>query len=242
MKATRIFVIAAIAGAMLTGCKKDNGDDPLIEVVVFMQWVKQESYYDWFNICAMTPDGQRKVTLLTYDALSSQHFGYCQPQLSPDGSRLLVNNSAPEPNWQHIMEYNLASKEMRDIYSVDNGNVTTPVYHPGGSKIAFSHQNIDEKNFIFTINTDGTGLVSYGNLDGNYRLANPGYTPDGNTLILTSHPNATDRFISTMKADGNGYRRIIETKDDRFFHAIAISNTQLMYVWADDWYAKKSAI
>ena len=224
----RLFsILLAITMIAMISCKKDKDkeENDLMDVIVFMNYVYQDEGV-YIDICAVSPDDSRKVTLLPWNTNCTGScegeapFWFKQPQLSPDGTKLLVND---DDNF-NIFEYNLVSKTMRAIYSEEDYNAETPVYNHDGTKITFFNRSDFE---LQTVNIDGSGKFPY-LVEDEKSLVYPSYTPDGSKLVVKSWEYD---ILSVMNSDGSEYSRIIEaTKDQKLFHPKAISNSQLIYV------------
>ena len=104
------------------------------------------------------------------------------PAWSPDGSRLSFLSDRDRP-WD-IFEMDLATRQLKRLEAVREGQFLTPTYHPDGEVIAFSIQG-GRRSGIFSYNLARNCCLT--NLTESARDDfSPVYSPDGRWLAFNS--------------------------------------------------------
>ena len=140
------------------------------------------------------------------------------PQLSPDGTRLLVAAQYPRIRGREDRAVEIADSPFTAPRRVlFDGPKTSPgVYDsagnwsPDGTEIAFE-SDVDGDMDIYVIGADGTGLRQLTGVepDDNAHDEGPTWSPDGLQIAFTSGPDNLNGDIHVMNAaDGSNVRRI----------------------------------
>ncbi len=148
-------------------------------------------YVDNGLIYMMNADGSNLVKLS--DDLTVSY----NASLSPNGKKIvyLTRFLAPEGNTTNITEQiaimnsnGTGKTQITNLYTSNYNylNLSSPVWSPDGSKIAFIAQPDvgSYKNEVYTINADGSGLTLVVPDQAPGSIQNICYSPDGSTLMM----------------------------------------------------------
>ena len=178
------------------------------------------------SIIGITPDGTKIIYANRYDTLGlvTNYYtinsdGKNQIQITHDQSRkdwpalsfdgtVLVFNDESDP-----AQIFSVRTDGSNLHHVTNGSLFshTPVISYNGSKLVFSRNNPNDSNskYIFTINNDGTQLVSL--------TPKPIYSQSDFTISLDGSKVAFDDgtisayYVSVINQDGTSHTKILNT-------------------------------
>jgi len=190
--------------------------------LVFTRDRPQEGGYLW----TMNPDGSNR-TQLTFESdrgpnLPSYMYVYDSgPKWSPDGTRIAFSSDrdydSAEPYTIYIMDY--PSRSVQRLILNQLTELCAGVGHfewsPDGSKfvlvvVSNSCHGPSSTN-IYTVNTDGSGLVRLTN-DVGVADYYPTWSPDGSQIaFLSGDPVQGYTTIQVMNADGSNRRQILSS-------------------------------
>jgi TolB protein len=136
---------------------------------------------------------------------------YEQPQVSPDGTRLLfrIENSdrARPKNGKALFVANLDGSGQQRITPWSLRATSTAAWAPDGSRILFASDlpagHLAPGTNLYTVRPDGTGLRRLTNVGANHYVLAGSYSPDGKEVVY-----ATD-LDATPKPDGNAFADIV---------------------------------
>ncbi len=151
-------------------------------------------------IMSLKSDTVKKLT-------SSQNIDV-SPAISPDSEYIaFVSDRGGSPQI-YVMRRN--GSDARRITFAGSYN-TSPSWSPKGDKIVFSGRQ--EKNQIFTVNPDGTGLTQLTTQGNN---EDPSFSPDGRFITFSSDRDGV-KGIYTMRTNGESQKRITPKKMRAFY-------------------------
>ena len=141
------------------------------------------------GISLMNPDGTDARIIIPY-GVGGQWF--------PDGNKIIYANwdTTVEDDTQRRQLY-IANKDGSNITKITNLSnstyVSSPVFSPDGSQIAFTHTGENGRDEIFLMNVDGTEIKQMTSGQGLARR--PEWHPDGRKILFTRIiPNVSERM------------------------------------------------
>jgi Tol biopolymer transport system component len=117
---------------------------------------------------------------------------------SPDGM-FIAYSLSPYPD---IYIMNIDTKETKNITQTEYKFEHDPDFSPNGLRIAYSSNVDSDKDEIYTMNIDGTGIKR---LTNNCSCREPAWSPDGKRI---AYVNWEDYSIYVMKSDGTDVNRL----------------------------------
>jgi serine/threonine protein kinase len=160
------------------------------------------------QVYTMNSDGSnlQQVTNMT--------FGACQPDWSPDGTRMVVISPCPKRQDQYpdakmyIINAN-GSGLPAEMASVPGGDFD-PAWSPDGTRIAFTSLRDGSAN-IFTINLGDNSITRLTETSSDIKLpdwsAQPAWSPSGTQILFTGHSRLTNALQIWMMSDtGQGHK------------------------------------
>jgi len=125
------------------------------------------------------------------------------PSLSPDG--LYIAYSAMAGSSRQIFIMDSDGSDVRQI--TNSGFNTMPSWSPDGTKLIFTRgQNSDSIPDLYTINTDGSGLMDITNTS-TLREENADWSSDGSRIVYAGS-DSNGSFIYSINPDGSGKTQI----------------------------------
>jgi TolB protein len=133
--------------------------------------------------------------------LTTDHFGYALPDVSPDGRRITFASRGSGEWAIYIMNADGTGRTKLVQRSAFDGS---PRWSPDGSRIAFRSENetaFGRLGRIFVINVDGTGLRQVSPEDPTlyYYDDSPTWSPDGSKIAFSR-----TGLLYVINADGTG--------------------------------------
>ncbi|HET6444199.1 MAG TPA: hypothetical protein VFI27_06410 [candidate division Zixibacteria bacterium] len=161
------------------------------------------------EIYVMDSDGGNQVRLTNSSA------GDMSPDWSPDGTRILFN-SERDGNWEiYVMDSD--GSNQRSLTGSPDWEIF-PSWSPDGTKIAyFSMLPGGQKQDVFTMNVDGTGVLQLTNRP-NTVDEDPVWSPDGRQIAFQSDRDRNFE-IYLMDADGSNQRRLTNNAAGEYWPA-----------------------
>ncbi len=226
------FLLTMLTFAVIAAsCKKDSGGtepeppaNDMMDVIVFT--TTAITYIDgeevtFRRICAMTPDGTRKVMLHNGSAFDMKYSDASRAALDPSGTKLVLQGGD-----KFIWEYDLATKQHTTIMpETADINVDDPSYSPDGGKILYA--NWASGDILETVMRNGTNRVILTN--GDYALGRQNYTPDGTKIVAANW--MPWKYICTFNANGTGGRKILTASGQESVDCPwPVTNTRIIYV------------
>jgi Tol biopolymer transport system component len=140
---------------------------------------------------------------------------------SPDGKKIIVFRTAPEPDWDIGGTLWIVDADGQDAYPLDIAD-TVPSWwarwSPDGSKILFATARKQVNGALWTVNADGTGLEKvFEDAMGRFAIQ-PTWSPDGRHILFALNPIA-DAFVHpnnglyVIDANGDNLTLLIGTRD-----------------------------
>jgi trypsin len=145
------------------------------------------------SVWSMNPDGTGKTKLLGNNDSNSEN----NPAVSPDGTRIayvFANNDI------HVM--NADGCGVKRITTDQNAN-QDPAWSPDNKRIVFSGKGLQNRQDLFVVNSDGTGLRNLTNTP-DISEEDPAWSPDGSQIAYTAVgcDKGTGRCVFVMAANG----------------------------------------
>lgn len=226
------IILAMLTVAVIAASCKKGGDGPdpeppaeeMMDVVVYTATAVTSpggEEVTYRKICAMTPDGTRKVVLHDGSAFDMQYADASRAALDPSGTKLVLQGGD-----YYIWEYDLATRQHATVIDeTPDVNVDDPSYSPDGSKILFA--NWASGDILETVMTNGANRTPLTN--GDYALGRQNYTPDGTKIVAANWMPWS--YICTFNANGTGGRKILTASASESFDCPwPVSNTRIVYV------------
>ena len=224
-----ILTMLTIAAISVSCNKGGDGPEPgppsdeMMDVVVYTTSTEttvagEEVTYR--KICAMTPDGTRKVVLHDGSAFDMKYKDASRAALDPTGKKLVLQGGD-----HYILEYDLATKQHRTVIDETPGiNVDDPSYSPDGGKILYV--NWASGDVLETVMLNGTNRTPLTNDD--YALGRQNYTPDGTKIVAANW--LSWGYLCTFNANGTGGRKILTVSSTESLDCPwPVSNTRIIY-------------
>ncbi len=231
MKMKKSTIALLGLAALAVSCNK-GGESPepqppadtMMDVVVYTTTAvtnHEGEEVTYRKICAMTPDGTRKVVLHDGSAFSMAYADASRAALDPTGTRLVLQGGD-----YYIWEYDLATRRHATILSETPGvNVDDPSYSPDGGRVLYANWGAgDILESVMRNGTLRTPLTS-----GDYALGRQNYTPDGTKIVASNwYPWA---YLCTFNSNGTGGRKIlIASAAESFDCPWPVSDARIVYV------------
>jgi len=130
-------------------------------------------------------------------------------EISPDGTKLLVNTINAEEKIYRLVIVDLENRSAQYLIKVDEDQIS-PQWNPNGEKIAFVLRSNDESS-IYTVNLDGSNLEL---LPGGYAWdRRPMWSPDGERIFFLSSKSygvysPSDIFV--IDVDGSNITKLTD--------------------------------
>ncbi len=151
--------------------------------------------------------GLRQLSTLALNASESE------PQVSPDGSRI-VFNLCREGTGCVIATVGINGGNLHQLTDPTLDS-THPNWSPNSKRIVFTMQptvNGVQTEDVASINPDGSGLTQLTfNPPGKGISFQPCYSPDGTKILFVHGPSTGDRDLFTMSRDGTGIAQVTKT-------------------------------
>ena len=125
------------------------------------------------------------------------------PAWSPDGKRIAFVSLSGDDGFHELQVMNADGSGVESITLRDYGAIYRPAWSPDGRRIAFSKCLSGGCN-IFTVNSDGTGLVQLTTVGNAFGAA---WSPDGRRIGFTLSRYSAGRsepLVAYIAADGGG--------------------------------------
>jgi len=148
-------------------------------------------------------DGNQEIYLVNVDGTLSRRVTNSKsidisPTFSPDGSKMAFvssRNGLPQ-----LFVQDLASGEVKRLTFSGRYN-TQPSWSPVGDKIVYTTWEKGGKINIFTINSDGSGLMQLTQNCGENK--SPSWSPDGEMIVFTSNRQGKEKLYVMSSKGGN---------------------------------------
>jgi hypothetical protein len=145
------------------------------------------------SVWSMNPDGTGQTELLGNNDNNAEN----NPAVSPDGARIayvFANNDI------HVM--NADGGGVKRITTDRNTN-QDPAWSPDNKKIVFSRKGLQNRQDLFVVNSDGTGLRNLTNTK-DISEEDPAWSPDGSQIAYTAVgcDKGGGRCVFVMAANG----------------------------------------
>jgi secreted trypsin-like serine protease len=144
------------------------------------------------SVWSMNPDGTGQTKLLGNNDNNAED----NPAVSPDGARIayvFANNDI------HVM--NADGSGVKRITTDRNTN-QDPAWSPDNKRIVFSRKGLQNRQDLFVVNSDGTGLRNLTNTP-DISEEDPAWSPDGSQIAYTAVGCAGGgRCVYVMAANG----------------------------------------
>lgn len=228
----RKILLAMLFLAVISASCDKGGESPepspptedMTEVIVFTTTAVTNlggEEVTYRKICAMTPDGTRKVVLHDGAAFDMKYAEANRGALDPTGTKLVLQGGD-----YYIWEYDLSTKRHVTVIDKTPGiNVDDPLYSPDGGKILYA--NWASGDILETVMRNGTNRTTLTN--GDYALGRQNYIPDGTKIVASNWMPWT--YICTFNANGTGGKKILTAAAEESFDCPwPLSNTRIIYV------------
>lgn len=165
--------------------------------------------------------GHRRVT-------RTGNFRRQHPSFAPSGRRILFTENVTNTRTAAV-SVKLDGSDRRVVARLKGGDISSPVYSPDGSRIAFGYVPDDDAyaSGIYTVRADGTGLrrvTSTSNTD-----RNPSWSPDGRWLAF-SREKGRDMQVYKVRRDGTGLDRLTNISENAKTPAWSPDGRRILYV------------
>jgi Tol biopolymer transport system component len=171
------------------------------------------------SIVVANSDGSNAHVVVKATTPDSGHSGYTatDPQLSPDGKRLLFvrenRGNLPPKDAQAIFVADAQGKGARRVTPWSLAAGDNPDWSPDGQWILFhSNANSDKQGQIYVAHPDGSGLKQLTNFKPGAIVTSSSFAPDGKWIVFASTGIGGQADIFVMRSDGTGIRQVTRTK------------------------------
>ncbi len=159
-------------------------------------------------------DGNQEIYLVKTDGTLSRRLTNSRsidisPTFSPDGSKMAFvssRNGLPQ-----IFVQDLQSGQVKRLTFSGRYN-TQPSWSPAGDKIAYTTWEKNGEINIFTINTDGSGLIQLTRKCGENK--SPSWSPDGGMIVFTSDRQGREKMY-IMSSKGDNQRVLLQVDGEQ---------------------------
>ena len=155
------------------------------------------------EIYSMSSDGSDLVRLTDNPASDGD------PQVSPDGSRILFESNRDEGDTEIYVMNADGSGQTR--LTVSPGYDVVGTWSPDGERVAFVSTRADGNWDIYVMNADGSGVTRLTDNPGTD--TNPDWSPDGTELVFWSS-RSSGLGLFKMNADGTGVTQLTDVIND----------------------------
>jgi hypothetical protein len=148
---------------------------------------------------------------------------------SPDGKTIYFSkNTRDNPFWSSYYDIFSVDVESGDEKRITEGlRSNAPAVSPDGRRIAFVSGSDGTLN-LFTMGTDGTGIMQLTRYDSGQQVYNPAWSPDGKTIIF-DFSIKDGRDILEVPSAGGEVQPLVATADDERTGTFADSGRTLYY-------------
>ncbi len=162
------------------------------------------------DVVLINPDGTGKTSLLPSE------FNAVNPRVSPAGNKIAFLDWIEGDVEHSFKDLYVMNSDGSDLLLLTNRNTVNIQnralnFSPDGSKILFISDSSSERNDIYSVNTDGSGLTNL-TPDPKFNF-DPVFSPDGSKIFFTQAVydllgefSATELF--SMNADGSNVTRL----------------------------------
>jgi TolB protein len=157
-----------------------------------------------WEVYTVTSDG------LTLTRVTNNSVGEFDPQLSPDGTRIVFASDRDHDSFwiRDLYVMNVDGTNVHRLTS-QTGQLENPSFDPTGARIVYDIQSAGGVGGIFVLNGHATTQLRVNS--GSTEFA-PAWSPDGKQIAFTHHVSGGDGNILKMDADGSNVKYLTRSQ------------------------------
>jgi Tol biopolymer transport system component len=141
----------------------------------------------------------------------SARASFSDPQLAPDGGRLMVVETLKRK--QAIFITDLEGGQLNRVTPWSLAAGDNPDWSPDGRWILFrSHEGGGPQSQIYVVHPDGSGLTQLTHFKEGTIVTSSSFSPDGTSIVFGSTGVGGNADLFVMRSDGTGIHPITRTK------------------------------